>query len=179
MSHLQILTPFGSIFAPDDERLREIARDLGICLSTRAFGDMLYGALTFSPIPMSELGPYTPECYVAVGGNLIPCSEAFRLRIPIVNIEAAYRTSTGRVILCGKDFNVVNMGGFRPRMRMREIASVAACVEVLELYTEDGQYEFILAPSAQYMTTLLGQTNICLFGSGWCVVDLRRLAVTI
>ncbi|WZD65975.1 hypothetical protein [Bovine papular stomatitis virus] len=177
MSCLQILTPFGIIFAPDDARLREIARDLGVTHISRAFGDMLYGEMPFAPLPMNEVPACVADCYVAVNGNLIPCTESFRLRTPVDCVKAAYRTGTGKTILCGPEFNVVNPSGFRPALRLRELGHVAAHTEILELHHENGNYEFIMGPSARFMTTLMSKESVCLFGSGWCVVDLRRFSM--
>ncbi|ADC54014.1 hypothetical protein [Pseudocowpox virus] len=179
MSHLQILTSFGQIYAPDEARLREIARDLGICTIQRAFGDMLYGYISFSQIPLTQVNMLMPDCYFAVNGNLLPCTEDFRLRLPATEISAAYLTSTGKTILCGKDFNIVTPSGFKPSMRLRDLSHVSALVEILEFYSETGEYNFILNPSAPFMLRLMEKENVCLFGSGWCIVDLRRLNVTI
>nr|AEO18261.1 hypothetical protein [Pseudocowpox virus] len=179
MSHLQILTSFGQIYAPDEARLREIARDLGICTIKRAFGDMLYGFISFSQIPLTQVNMLMPDCYFAVNGNLLPCTESFRLRLPATEISAAYLTSTGKTILCGKDFNIVAPSGFKPSMRLRDLSHVSALVEILEFYSETGDYQFILNPSASFMLQLMEKENVCLFGSGWCIVDLRRLDMTI
>ncbi|AKC03279.1 hypothetical protein BVTX09c5_111 [Bovine papular stomatitis virus] len=178
MSCLQILTPFGLIFAPDDVRLREIALELGITYVSRAFGDMLYGEMSFTSLPMNEVPACVSDCYLAVNGNLIPCTESFRLRIPMDGVKAAYRTGTGKTILCGPEFNVVNPSGFRPALRLRELSHVAAHTEILELHHENGNYEFIMGPSARFMTSLMAKESVCLFGSGWCVVDLRRISFT-
>lgn len=179
MSRLQILTSFGQIYAPDEARLREIARDLGICTIKRAFGDMLYGFIDFNPVPLTQVNMLMPNCYFAVNGNLLPCTEDFRLRLPATEISAAYLTKTGRTILCGKDFNIVAPSGFKPSMRLRDLSHVSALVEILEVYDESGEYQFVLGPSAQFMLRLMEKENVCLFGSGWCIVDLRKLDVTI
>ncbi|ASC55538.1 hypothetical protein SePPVgORF100 [Seal parapoxvirus] len=180
MSQLQILTPFGKIFAPDNGRLREIARNLGITSISRAFGDMLYGTMEFAPVPADSIDACTSACYFAVQGNLIECSESFRLKMPLVDIKAAYRTGTGKLILCGENYNIVNQDGFRPLMRIRRFSQVVACVEILELYTEDCQYNFVVRPSATFMLEWMSKADdYCLFGGGWCVVDLRKFLIDV
>lgn len=178
MSQLQILTQFGKIFAPRGEpQLREIARDLGIACLTRSFGDMLFGNVPSVPVSVDELRGRVSNCYFAVNGSLVLCTEASRLRLPVDQVHSACRTTTGRLVLCCRGFRTVDHGDFRPRMELARLEEAASAVEILELYRESGEYEFALSPSAAFMVGLMARTDVCLFGGGWCVVDLRPVSV--